>query len=245
MAKRPSTLPDVFDDFESSAERLADWVRRHAVGLGIGLVLAIAGVWGVNAWIGLGERRESEASAALAAARADYLLAMGAPQGSLEVPELANPEAARSIRAEYAARFRQVAEDHAGTVSGTLARLEGLELEAESLDTDARLAALNQALEEVGGREILRAMVRQRIAQVQEEAGRLAEAAASYEAAASIRDYPLRNFAMADAARCFASAGEPQRALALYDQLEAEAPDFQLPEHHRVLRRELRGRAAG
>lgn len=245
MAKsRHHATPDVFDEFESSAERLADWVRRRALWLGACLALLIAGIWGSQAWIQAGERREGEATAALAGVRADYLRAMGADPGSLEPPELANPEAARRIRAEYATRFGEVADEHEGTVSGALARLEAVDLAEAEAGPDATLEALERTLEQAPAGGSLRAIVLQRIAQVQEAAGRFAEAAAAYESAGQIGAFPLRNFALADAARCYASAGEPARALALYEDLEAEAPELALPDHHRALRRELQAASA-
>jgi tetratricopeptide (TPR) repeat protein len=242
MSKRhQSGVQDVFDGFESTAEQLADWVRRRALWLGIGLVAAIGGIWGGHAWLQASGHREMEAAAALAGARADYMVAMGADPGSFEAPELANLEAGRRIRAEYAERFREVAGTHAGTVSGTLAALEALDLGAEELETDAALARLEELL--AGARGSLRAIVLERRAQLQEAAERMPEAAASYEAAAGISAFPLRDFALADAARCYAAAGDADRARALYDRLEAESPEFALPEHHRVLRRELQASA--
>ncbi len=236
MAKqRPAA--DVFDEFESSAERLADWVRRHALVLGVGLLAVIAGVWGAQLWLRAGEAREGAASAALAEVRGEYLIAMGGDPGSFEPPELANPEAARQIRTEFAERFRGVANAHGGTVSGTLASLQALEL--GETEPEATLAGLEAALETAPDNPTLRAIVLQRIAQTHEAAGRLAEAAAAYESAGAIAAFPLHVFALAEAARCYADAGEPERALALYDRIEAEAPDFALPDHHRMLRREL------
>ncbi len=236
MAKqRPAA--DVFDEFESSAERLAGWVRRHALVLGVGLLAVIGGVWGGQLWLRAGEAREGAASAALAEVRGEYLIAMGGDPGSFEPPELANPEAARQIRSEFAERFRDVAAAHEGTVSGTLARLQALEL--EEAEPEATLAGLEAALAETPDNPTLRAIVLQRIAQTHEAAGRLAEAASAYESAGSLEEFPLWGFALAEAARCYADAGESERALALYDRIAAELPDFALPDHHRMLRREL------
>ena len=46
--------------------------------------------------------------------------------------------------------------------------------------------------------------------------------------------------AMVDAGRCWLAAGEPERALAFFDQVETEAPDLQLPDYMKVVVRELR-----
>ena len=243
MAKRSGS--DVFDEIESSADRLGDWVRSHAAWLGLGVLVAIGGSWAVQAWVQHSDTREEEASAALAAARNRFLQAMGAAPGASEVPELANPAAAGRIREEYRAALGQVAEAHAGTVGGALARLEAVELSEEDRGPEATLAELQGLLAELPVGASLRPIALQRIAQTQEALGRFADAAASYEAAADVRSYPLRHLARAEAARCYAEAGERARALALYDQLAVEAPDLQLPEHHRVLGRELRATAGG
>ena len=243
MAKRHGS--DVFDEFESSADRLADWIRNNAAWLGLGVLVAIGGSWGIQSWVERSETREEEASAALAEARNRFLGAMGASPGATEVPELANPAAAEGIREEYRSDLRKVAEAHAGTVGGALARLEAIDLAEPDRGPAATLEELQALLAQLPGRASLRPIALQRIAQTQEALGDFAAAAAAYEAAAGIGDYPLRHLARADAARCYAEAGEPARALALYDQLAAEAPELRLPEHHRVLSRELRATAGG
>lgn len=238
MAKHRAQA-DVFDEFESSAERMADWVRRHALLLAVLLVVVIAGVWATQWWIHRQQDQAGEATAALAEVRRDYMVAMGGDPGSLEPPELANPDAARQIQSEFAERFRQVAAAHPGTVSGTLAALQALDLEAETAGPDATLAGLETILAQAPANPTVRAIVLQRMAQVHEAEGRFAEAAAGYEAAGSIQAFPLREFALAEAARCYADAGEPAKALALYDRIQAEDPDFVFPDNQRMLRREL------
>ena len=57
-------------------------------------------------------------------------------------------------------------------------------------------------------------------------------------------EFPLRFWALADAARCFARAGEPVTALALLERVENEAPEMKLPAHLRALLRELRAVSA-
>ena len=70
--------------------------------------------------------------------------------------------------------------------------------------------------------------------------GTWSEAADRHEEAADLSTYPLRHWALADAARCRGSAGETEAAIALFDRLDAAAPELQLPEHVRSLRAELR-----
>jgi tetratricopeptide (TPR) repeat protein len=228
---------DMLEEFESSAERMADWVRRHMVWVGGGILLLLAVAWGLESWSGASEAAEQEAAAQLAETRAAYRVAMGGDPTSLEVPELANPEAARAIRQEYAARFRELAEANPGTVAATLAQLEALDL--ESPEPEVAVERLTQVLARTPRSGSLRAVVLERLGLALEAAGRFDEAAARYESAGEISAFPLRSFALADAARCRAQAGQPGRALALYDRIETEFPDVTLPEYHRALRREL------
>lgn len=246
MAKsRKTGGADTLDEIESSADRLVEWIYDHAAWVIGGVVLCIA-LGGIGSLVSSRlQTGEDEASMALTAARDGYRQAMGASPGGLEVPELANPEAAREIRAESAARFQEIASEHEGTVAGTLARLEaaGL-LVAQGTPEEAR-AELERALEGTAAGSRLNAIVLQRLGLVQEQAGRWSQAAESYASAGTIESYPLRYWALADAARCFAEAGDDSRALALLERVETESPDFRLPDHHRTLLRELRSRRSG
>src|SRR5262249_38140174 len=85
----------------------------------------------------------------------------------------------------------------------------------------------------------LAAFVQRRTAYLHEDRGEWAEAAAAHEAAA-VPANPLRYWALADAARCRAEAGQTKEALALYDRLAAEAPDLALPDHLQAQAQELR-----
>jgi predicted negative regulator of RcsB-dependent stress response len=209
----------------------------RAVALVIVLLLVIAAA--VSLVVSSRRRAETNASIALADARADYLQAMGAPPGALEVPQLANPEAAKKIRGEYEERYAKIADDHAGTVSGALARLEAAELQLEGGETDAALQTLRAASEKAPARPSLQGVILQREAQVLEQADRFAEAAALHEQASGLAGYPLRDYALADAARCFATAGDLDKARALYARLDKQAPDLQLPDYQRMQRREI------
>jgi tetratricopeptide (TPR) repeat protein len=106
-------------------------------------------------------------------------------------------------------------------------------------------AAALQALADRAARgSPLRAVILQRIGQSEERAGRWAEAARAYEQASAIEDFPLRYWALLSAARCLDRAGQPDRALAAYDRIEAEAPTLVIPEHLRTRVRELQALAA-
>lgn len=238
MAKR-SESPELIEEIESGADRLAHWIAEHVwpiAGAVLALLLAVAGFELVQ---DRREGREAEASNALGRTRAAYLRAMGAEPGALRVPELANPEAAASIREEYLGRFQAVAEEHAGTVAGTLALFETAELLTELGRGDQTAGVWEEALASAEGNAVLQGLLHQRIGSVQESQGDWAAAAASYEAAGGLDEFPLRYWALLDAARCHAEAGNTAAARTLYQRLETEAPDLPIPDHQRSLAREL------
>jgi tetratricopeptide (TPR) repeat protein len=235
-----SDAPDVIEEFESAAERMAQWVSANRwLALGtLALMLGVtAGIGGFRAWH---ERREAQASDALSATRSAYLSALGAQPGSFQEPELANPEAAREIREQFVERFDAVAQEHSGTVAGTLALLELADL----LDKLGRPAQTDEvwrrALASTSDNPGLRGVLEQRMAEVFEAREAWAEAAEAHARAGQLEGYPLRYWALLDAARCWAAAGDAARALELYEQVEREAPDLAVPEHLRLQHRELR-----
>ena len=238
MARHPETH-DVVEEIESGAERLAGWVAAN-LWLSAGIVLGVLAVVGaVGSYASWKSSREASASDVLDTVRSAYLREMGASPGALEVPELANPKAAQEIRERFLVQFREVAESQRGTVAGTLALLEAADL-LEALGRPDEVAAAFAEARESAPSPTLRAIVDRRLGYLHEDAGRFAEAAAAFEAAAAVQDYALRYFALADAARCLQRAGRASEALALYDRLSAEAPDHALPENQAAQLRELR-----
>jgi tetratricopeptide (TPR) repeat protein len=230
----------MIEEIESAADKLAHWIASNAwlVGGILVLVLGTAAAWGgYRSW---SQGREEAASNALDRTRTAYLFAFGAQPGQIEEPELANPAAAMAIREEYVAKFQAVAKEHSGTVAGTLALFEAAELlnrlgrpeQAEEIWREARASA--------SGNPGLYGLLHQRIGQAHEARQAWAEAAAAHQEAGHTAGYPLRHWALVDAARCFAAAGEPEHALALYEEVEREAPDLNLPDHLRAQLRELR-----
>jgi len=243
MARHEHGAAETLGEIESAADRLGDWLQAN-----LRLVAAVVGglliASGIGAWIvSARQGAEQDASAALARTRDDYLSAMGAAPGAIDVPELANQEAAAQIRREYEERFGEVAEEHPGTVAGTLALLERARLATEDGREEDATEVLETALAE-SPRGPVRGMVLQRLAQRLEAAGQWEEAAARHEDAAAVSDYPLRGWALADAARCLATAGDPTGALALYDRLEHEFPKLRLPDAERARVLELRAEAS-
>ena len=132
-----------------------------------------------------------------------------------------------------------MAAEHSGTVAGTLAALEAAQLAAESGD-DARAAGHVEAAAADAPAGAVRGLALQRLAQLHESGERWEAAADAHLSAASHSDYPLRGFALADAARARGLAGDPAGALELYERVEREFPDLELPEHQRLELLDLR-----
>jgi tetratricopeptide (TPR) repeat protein len=206
----------------------------------VGAILILTGTLGVTRW--WQERGELRASEAVAEVRADFLKAMGAPPGASTFTEPANPETGRKAREDAAARFAKVAEDHAGTAAGGEAWLEAGNLREELADRDAALEAWKRAVANAPAGTALRGLALERLATGYESKGAFAEAGAAHEEAANIAAFPLRHYAMADAARSFAAAGDRDRAVALADRVASEAPELELPDHVRSRLDELRAR---
>ncbi len=245
MARRDhGAAAEALGEIESVSDRLSEWLQEN-VRLVIGVVAAALIVAGLGSWaISSRDTAEQEASSDLARTRDDYLSAMGAAPGAIDVPELANPEAAAQIRAEYEQRFGEVAAEHPGTVAGALASLERARLATEGGRTEEAIAVYEKALADAPSGGAIRGMILQRWAQRLEDEGRWAEAAEKHEQAGGMGDFPLRGFALADAARCRAEAGDAAGALALYERIERELPDLTLPESERARIHELRASVA-
>jgi tetratricopeptide (TPR) repeat protein len=241
--KHPPAAIETLDEIQSVADRLAEWIQQHLMLVGLCLVglLVAAGIASLLA--ASRSEQEREASAALARVRAEYLTAMGAAPGSLDVPELANPAAAERIRSEYAERFGAVAEEHPGSVAGTRARMEVAQLALDAGEVERAIGLYDAILAEGVPNERLRGLVLQSSAQALESAERWKEAAERHQEASALSDFPLRDWALADAARTLAAAGEKEAALEAYRALETRAPDLRLPDHLRMQKRELEATA--
>ena len=239
MARRLPDTPTAhtLEEIEHFGDRVVEAVSnnpRPVILVLLAIVLA-AGTYG-----GLSQYRSSrtaQAVEALEAARTGYVEAMGGGPSSPQVPEPANPEIARSVRSEYAGRYEQVASDHAGTASASLALLEAGELRRQLGEIEAAQETWRRAA--AGADGSLRGMISERIAQLDEEAGRFAAAAAAYAQAAEIPGYPRRYQAMAEAARCWAEAGDAAQAVALHKRIQAESPETRLAPHVAARLREL------
>ncbi len=217
---------ETLEEIEGALDRVATWVTENPVPvLGtIGAVLLVAAVVGGGQALQRGSAEE--ASDALADAQADYLEAMGATPGTLDIVEPANPERARAIRDEYVERFLSVAEEHDGQAAAVIARLEAGALRAQLGDPEGALATLRDAAESGPGGE-LEAIARTRLAVALEEQSLPAEAAAEWAKAAQI-EHPLQDLARAQAARLYLSTGDADQARSLAAAVEATdaLPDY-------------------
>lgn len=232
-------------DLGGTLDRAADWVSRNPVPfLGvIAVVLAVAGIIGLVRWHG--ERRELAAAEAVAAVRADFMKAMGASPGAMSFEEPANPETARKAREAAAAGFAAVAAEHEGTGAGVEAWIEAGNLREELGSREEALEAWKQAVAAAPAGTPLRGLALERLAAGLEDSGAFADAARAHEEAAGIASFPLRYYAMANAARSYAAAGDRERAVTLAARVASEAPELELPEPLTAQLEELRlGEAA-
>jgi tetratricopeptide (TPR) repeat protein len=238
--KNPTHDPEglSLEALESRGERLAEWISANPKPIlgTVGAVLAAALVFGLVSQSR--ESAETDAAAALASVQRDYRLAMGADASAIDIAEPANPEAARDAREAAVSGLRGVIAEYAGSPTAVLATLDLGERLVELGRSEEAIAAWQNAAD--GAADDLRGLILERIGAQAELEGRLADAADTYERASEISGYPLRHQALAEAARLRASAGEAEAAIALLQRLEAESPDYALPDHVGAQLRELR-----
>jgi len=237
--KTHNPASDALEEIQGLGDRIVESVSSNPVPLLAVLGAILLGAASYGGWTQYRAHQHGEATEALEEVRSDYLEAMGAGSGYLEIPEPEDAELAREVRQEHAERFEAVAREHAGTPAAALAWLEAGALHQEAGSSEAALEAWERALGAAPDRPALRGLVHQRVAEAHEQAGRWAEAAAAYERAGEIPEFPLRYAALAHAGRCYAEAGEVEKAVALYKRVRAEAPEAPLPEHVTTRLREL------
>ncbi len=240
MAQKPEHDPShVIEEIEDLAEHAAQWIRDHLALTITLLVIVLGTAAGVGAFSAHRTRAAEVASDAFDRVATAYRKAMGADPDALEIPELANPAAAAAIQREFADQFAAVAEEYSGTVAAALARLEQGNLSAAAGETDAAIEIWQGAIDDLDGNPNLRAILEQRIGQAYDDDARWLEAAESYARAGAVESYPLRHWALAEAARCFQQAGELARAREIAQRVTTEAPDLMLPQHLSTMLAEL------
>ena len=237
--KNANPTANTLSELEATGDRLAEWASRNAaliLGVVAGILVLAAGV---GFWVQHGASQRDAAADALARATSEYRRAMGADPSGGAVPEPANAALAERTRTEFAARFETLGQEYAGTTAGAIAMLEAGELNLDLGQLEE--AAANFAAARDGARgSAIGALASTRLAGLAEARGDMKAAAQAFEAAAAIPAYPLRGAALADAARCWAAAGEPERAMAAFQRLEAEFPDERIPPAIQALIAELR-----
>lgn len=239
MARR-TQAGQTLEEIQEAGDKLATWMNDNALLL-LGGALAFLLVAGLAIFLlGRSEGAEEVAAEALADAQNGYRTAMGAAPGDVTIPEPANPETARRIRGEYIERFRGIAEEHEGTTAGALAWLQVGGLQTELGDPAAAVETWRTAETSLGPDDPVRAFFLRRIASTREAEEAWLEAAQAYEQAAAIEAYPLRWAALADAARCYAEAGDAGAAVAAFERLETEASDYRPPAYVSARIRELK-----
>lgn len=229
------------DDLEVRSSDLAEWISENPLPILIvaGAILAIAAAYTV-ASTGVDTARH-EASDAIAMVKSEYRAAMGGSYyGSLEVPEPANAEIARTTRLEYVERFKELAGEHEGSEMGSYALVQAGSLQEELDDFDGALASLQRALVPYDESQAMRGIILERIAAIHERLGDLSAAAAAHMEASEITSYPLRYFALLNAARSQAEAGESDAAIVSFERVTNESPDLQIPQHTQAMLMELK-----
>lgn len=244
MAKKkqtPNPAAETLRELEESGDRVAEWASENATTIlaTIAGILLLAG--GIGLYVQAGEEARDEAANDLALATTQYRTAMGADPVAGPIPEPANPELAESTRSEFVGRFAEVARAHPGTTAGAVAWLEAGQLQTELGKLEAAAESFARARDGAADSAIA-AIAQTRLANLAEGRGDPATAAAAYEDAAAIEAYPLRAAALADAARCWAQAGNADRALDTFRRLETEYPDEPVAPPVAALVAELRAR---
>ena len=226
VARKKDSNPtaETLRELEASSDRIADWASDNAA-LILGVIAAVLVIAaGIGLYTQAGANSRDAAADDLAMATSQYRQAMGADPLGGGIPEPANPELGERTRVKFVERFIEVAQAHTGTSAGALAWLEAGQLQTELGRLEAAAESFSHARDSAKGTAIA-ALGSIRLASLAEGRGDAATAAQSYEAAAGIESYPLRANALADAARCWVEAEEPERALAAFQRLESEFPD--------------------
>ena len=239
--KNPNPTAETLREIEASGDYVVEWASEHAA-LILGVlasILVLAG--GVGIYVQSGDNARDEAANALAIATSQYRRAMGADPISGPIPEPANQALGAATRSEYVERFQQVAVEHDDTAAGALAWLEAGELQRELGQLEAAAESFENARNSARGTAI-DALGSVRLGLLSEVRGEAAAAAGFYESAAGVTEFPLRSGALADAARCWAEAGQTDQALAALQRLEAEFPDETISPPIASLLAELRAR---
>jgi len=237
--RRPDSAAETLDRMQSAGDRLAEWLEKKRTAILVILGLLLVGAAGYGYWSSAQADLQEAASIALARAHQGFMADMGASPSDILPTEPANPETATRVRREYVAIFAAVRSDHPGTPESQVAALQQGDLEQALGDSAAAEATWVGALSEGAPSDGLRGLILLRVAAAREAAGDWPAAAAFFEEAGGLSDFPLRSQALGDAARCYAEAGDDAMAIATYDRASG-AEGRPLPVHIRSRIEELR-----
>jgi tetratricopeptide (TPR) repeat protein len=233
------------DEIQSRGDDLSEWISENPTTIlgGVGAILLVTAIYGF-AVSGFDGSRD-KASTEIAALKNEFRIAMGGSySGSMQIPEPANPETARATRQEYIERFQQLAEAHEGTEMGAQALFQIANLRSGLDDTAGAIESYQQALAPYSDDEAMRGIILERIALLHESSGNLEAATQAHLGASEIPSYPLRYFALLNAARTQAEAGLDELAVANFDRVTQESPDLLIPEHTQAMLLELKAERA-
>ncbi len=245
MAKRPDSkqATETLEEIESLFDRLADWVTTNpTIVLGVlGGILGIAAAVGITQAVG--RSSEESASTAIGAIERSYREAMGAKPGQLDVPELANPETGRQVRADFSNQLQQAAAEHDGSRAAVRGRILAGTLQWQNGEQDAAIETWKQAAEDAPGGP-LQGLALLRLGAGLEAKMDWAGAADVYGRASQVSDFPGRFLAMAQTARSWLAAGDEAKALEAFSRLEAaEPPIGSVPAHLQGQLEDLKARS--
>lgn len=244
MAKRPDSkqATETLEEIDGAFDKVADWVTENPpIVLGVlGAILGIAAILGIVQSV---ERRTTnESSEAVSAIELAYRDAMGARPGDLAVPEPANPETAKGVRADFAEQLLTAGDEYDGTQAAVNARILAGVLLDENGDLGAAVEAWQRAADEAPAGP-LQGLAHLRHGHGLERQDAWAAAAEAYGKAGANEAFPGRYLALAQSARAWVRAGEEGKALEVFASLEAaDPPDGAVPAHLRSQLEELKTR---
>ena len=248
MAKRkkrhaPDSAAQTLDEIEKESDRIAEWIDQNQMLLLsiMGGILVVAAIVGF-ALSGRDSSRDA-AAADFAQLQTDYRSAMGAAPGAFEIAEPANPATALQVRNDFEAKFGELADAEAGTTVGALAAIEQARIQDALGTRDTALATLDKALDAQSRGAEVRSYLEATRASLLEDEARWADAAGAWEAAAA-GGGPLEAEWLASAARCWADAGDRDKALAAWSRLEALDSPANIPPYVRARMEELEAAGA-
>lgn len=211
---------ETLEEIESLFDRGANWVSENPRTVLITLfgVLLVTASVAATQWHFRSQRLAASEEVGLV--QAEYLDEMGGGPLQPEVVEPANPETALETRTEYAGRLLESAAQYSRSAAAVLGRIEAGVLLNEAEDEAGAEAAWRSGLADAPAGPLRAALLVRLAAEVEDEGP--AEASNWYEEAGRTKGFAHARRALAHAARSAADAGDTQRALELFAELEAQ-----------------------